>query len=76
MKTLSTELRRQLERTVVDARDVAEAGARSALEALAVHHHEPYGHMSSEPAHAAQSLAGARATPGRWRRCTVWCSHD
>ena len=48
MKTLSTEHRRQLERTVVEARDVAEAGARSALEALAVHHHEPYGHMSSE----------------------------
>jgi hypothetical protein len=48
MKTLSTEHRRQLERTVVEARDIAEAGARGALEALAVHHHEPYGHMSSE----------------------------
>ena len=46
MKTLSTEHRRQLERTVVEARDIAEAGARGALEALAVHHHEPYGHMS------------------------------
>ena len=48
MKTLSTELRRQLERTVVEARYVAEAGARGALEALAVPHYEPYGHMSSE----------------------------
>ena len=48
MKTLSTEHRRQLERTVVQARDVAEAGARGALEALAVPHYEPYGHMSSE----------------------------
>ena len=48
MKTLSTEYRRQLERSVVEARDVAEAGARGALEALAVHHHEPYGHMSGE----------------------------
>ena len=45
MATLSTELRRHLERTVVEARNVAEAGARSALESLAVHHHEPYGHM-------------------------------
>jgi hypothetical protein len=27
---------------------VAEAGAKAALEALAVHHHEPYGHMSPE----------------------------
>ena len=48
MKTLSTEHRRQLERTVVAARDVAEAGAQGALETLAVHHHEPYGHMSGE----------------------------
>ena len=45
METLSTELRRQLARTVVEARDVAESGARGALETLAVHHHEPYGHM-------------------------------
>jgi hypothetical protein len=48
LKTLSTDHRRQLERTVVEARDIAEAGARGALEALAVHHHEPYGHMSGE----------------------------
>ena len=33
---------------MVAARDVAEAGARGALEALAVPHFEPYGHMSSE----------------------------
>ena len=46
MKTLSTEIRRHLERTVVEARDVAEAGARAALGALAVHHHEAYEHMS------------------------------
>ncbi len=48
MKTLSTDYRRQLERTVIEARDVAEAGARVALEALAVHHHEPYDHMGTE----------------------------
>lgn len=48
MQALSPNLRKQLERTVVQARDVAEAGACAALEALAVHHHEPYGHMSSE----------------------------
>ena len=46
MKTLPLEFRRHLERTVADARDVAEAGARAALEALAVHEPEPYGHMS------------------------------
>lgn len=48
MQTLSTELRRQLERTVIEARDIAEIGARAALEALAVQHHEPYGHMDPE----------------------------
>ncbi|MYA79925.1 MAG: N-6 DNA methylase [Acidobacteriia bacterium] len=48
MRTLSTELRRRLERTVVEARDVAETGARVALKMLAVHHHEPYGHMGAE----------------------------
>lgn len=48
MPTLSSDLRNQLERTVIAARDAAEEGARAALEALAVHHHEPYGHMSPE----------------------------
>ena len=48
MQSLSTTCRRQLERAVVEARDVAEAGAQAALEALAVHHREPYAHMSSE----------------------------
>lgn len=48
MTTLPTELRNKLERTIVQAREVAEAGAKTALEALAVHHHEPYGHMSPE----------------------------
>ena len=48
MQTLSPVRRKQLERTVVGARDNAEEGARAALEALAVGHHEPYGHMSAE----------------------------
>lgn len=48
MPTLTTQLRNKLERTVIDARDAAEAGAKEALEALAVHHHEPYGHMDPD----------------------------
>ncbi len=43
--TLRPELRRRLERAVTDARAVAEAGARAALEALAVHTANPYPHM-------------------------------
>jgi len=46
MAVLPTDLRNKLERVVVEARDVAEAGARAALEAMAVHHHEPYPHMA------------------------------
>ena len=45
MTTLSADLRRQLERTVMQARSVAETGARAALEALAVAEAHPYGHM-------------------------------
>ncbi len=48
MKVLSPSLRRQLERTVGDAREVAETGARGAVQALAVHHHEPWEHMGAE----------------------------
>ncbi|MEW6366712.1 MAG: N-6 DNA methylase [Acidobacteriota bacterium] len=48
MPPLAADLRSKLERTVVQARDVAEAGARAALETLAVHHHEPYPHQTAE----------------------------
>ena len=45
---LSPGLRKQLERAIVSARDAAEAGARAALESLAVHEREPYRHMGAE----------------------------
>lgn len=48
MAFLPTELRNKLERVVIDARDVAEEGARTALEALAVNHHDSYPHMKPE----------------------------
>ncbi len=48
MSTLPSDLRNKLERVVIEARDAAELGARAALEALAVHHHEPYPHMTPE----------------------------
>ena len=47
MQTLPTDLRQQLERTVIEARNVAEAGACAALKEFAVHHREPYGHMDA-----------------------------
>lgn len=48
MASLDRTLRRGLENTVKQARRVAEAGARKALESLAVHHHEPHSSMSAE----------------------------
>jgi hypothetical protein len=46
MATLPTELRNKLERTCIAARNLAEKAARAALEAVAVQHHEAYGHMT------------------------------
>ena len=48
MAPLAAELRRRLERAVVSARDVAETGAREALESLAVREGKPYEHMTEE----------------------------
>lgn len=45
MSSLPNPLRRQLESAVGQARKIAEAGARHALEALAVHEPDPYRHM-------------------------------
>ncbi len=45
MSSLPTPLRRQLEGATRQARKIAEAGARHALEALAVHEPDPYRHM-------------------------------
>jgi hypothetical protein len=49
MSTLSREHRRLLENTVAQARAIAEEGARKVLvDQYAVHHHEPWPHMSAE----------------------------
>lgn len=47
MKALSATLRSQLERTVIAARDAAEAGAAAALERLAVDKPEAFSHMTA-----------------------------
>ena len=48
MNVLAVELRKRLERAISDAREVAETGARAALEALAVHLRDPYEHLNPE----------------------------
>lgn len=48
MPVLPNELRNQLAKVMVTAREEAEAGSRSALHTLAVHSHEPYGSMTPE----------------------------
>lgn len=48
MASLETSLRNLLQRTIISARDVAEEGARAALEALAVHEADFYPHQTAE----------------------------
>jgi hypothetical protein len=48
MPALATNLRNDLGRAIVNARRAAEAGARKALESLAVERHEPHGSMSPD----------------------------
>ena len=48
MNTLDRELRRKLEKTVREARQVAETGARKMLEQLAVERHELHAGMDAE----------------------------
>lgn len=47
MSSLPTQLRRQLESAIKQARTIATGGARHALEALAVHEPDPYRHMDA-----------------------------
>ena len=54
--TLPPSLRKDLERTVTDARVAAEAGASAALGALAVPHSEPYPHMQDQERHLRRRL--------------------
>ena len=56
MKPLAPQHRKQLERIVADARDVAEQGARAAIEALAVHRQQPYAHMDEPQLHLRRRL--------------------
>ncbi len=61
MSTLASPLRRQLENAVKKARKIAEAGARHALEALAVHEPSPYPHMDeAQRKHRVQLRAQAK----------------
>ena len=48
MSSLPRDLRKDLEKTVKQARSVAETGAQKVLEQHGVHQHEPYGPMSPE----------------------------
>ena len=61
MSTLPAPLRRQLESAAQAARNIAEIGARKALEALAIHEPDPYRHMNeAQRTHRRQLRAQAR----------------
>jgi hypothetical protein len=59
--SLSAEHRKLLARAVLNARREAEAGSRESLRALAVDHHEPFGHMDAD----ARKLRNALRAHGR-----------
>ena len=48
MPVLSSKQRSKLEKAVIKARKLSEAGADNALEALAVHENEPYSHLNPD----------------------------
>jgi hypothetical protein len=64
MSSLPTPLRRQLESAVKQARKVAAAGARKALEALAVHESEPYAYMDAAQIELRRKLRAQAAQLG------------
>ncbi len=59
--SLSAEHRKLLASAVLNARRESEAGARESLRALAVDHHEPFGHMNAD----ARKLRNALRAHGR-----------
>ncbi len=56
MSSLPSTLRRQLETAIKHARQIAEGGARKALEALAVHEPDPYRFMNDGQRHLRRKL--------------------
>jgi hypothetical protein len=66
MASLSREHRRELERVVIKAREVAESGARKALESLGVHHHEPWPNMNPESRKLRNRLRAHGRQLGDW----------
>lgn len=48
MGMLRSEFRKLLDQTVVHARETAELAAKQSLEALAVHYHEPFAHLTTD----------------------------
>ncbi|XZE55884.1 Eco57I restriction-modification methylase domain-containing protein [Planctomycetaceae bacterium SH139] len=85
MASLPSDLRRKLEKAVVEARDVAEAGARDALQALTVHEAKRGDHVSGESAELrnrlrahARQLGDARAANGSQQidRLVAECAYE
>ncbi len=67
MNVLSPQCRKQLERTIADARDIAEQGGRNAIEALAVCDRAAYEHMSAHERTLRRRLRAHARQLGDWR---------
>lgn len=64
MQPLDKRLRTQLERTIKQARDIAESGAAAALGQLGVGEATPFDHLSDEEKSLRRLVAGCRAQLG------------
>ncbi len=77
MRALPTELRRTLERAVLEGRKAAEAGARAALESLGVEAKERPSHLSEEQARLRRGSRAKQRQLGGEFELLVWeCAYE
>ncbi len=85
MPSLSPDLRRKLETTIRDARELAEAGAKAALKQLAVDQAEAFAHLSAEQRELrnrlrarSRQLGDVRGDKGQQEitRVTMQCAYE
>jgi hypothetical protein len=77
MRALPTELRRTLERSVLEGRGAAEAGARAAVASLGVEAREKPSHLSDEQARLRRGLRAKQRQLGGGFELLVWeCAYE
>lgn len=76
MPVLDSQLRGQLERTVIAARDAAEEAAKIALERLAVNQEQPYETLTAEERELRRRLRAKQRQLGSFARLVRECAYE